>query len=51
MSISSTLLPLALLLPGLDAEADSDREDADDEDAERRIEGMSAGVCAVNADI
>jgi hypothetical protein len=45
--MNNTLLPLALLLP----EADSDREDADDEDVERRIEGMSVGVWAVNADI
>ena len=51
MSISNTLLPLARLLPELDVEAGSDKEDADDEDAERRIDGMSVGVCAVNADI
>jgi hypothetical protein len=45
MSISNTLLP------GLDIEEKSDGDEAEDEDAERRIEGISVGVCAAKSDV
>lgn len=45
MSISNTLLA------GLDVEEDSEAGEVEDEDEERRMEGMSVGVCAVKSDV